>query len=72
MPLGVGTLPTSLDAAAAAYAHAYQPYLSHHQVIQVRHKNKIELQLITTQLSRSQESRPSSDLFSSSVLIDII
>ena len=35
MPLGVGTLPTSLDAAAAAYAHAYQPYLSHHQVIQV-------------------------------------
>ena len=56
MPLGVGTLPTSLDAAAAAYAHAYQPYLSHHQVIQVRHKNKIELQLITTQLSRSQES----------------
>ena len=50
MPLGVGTLPTSLDAAAAAYAHAYQPYLSHHQVIQVRHKNKKELELITTQL----------------------
>jgi len=37
MPIGVGTLPTSLDAAAAAYAHAYQPYLSHHQVIQPNH-----------------------------------